>query len=112
MIFHDMSVYFMIFLWFHGISWLFTSCCCHRSRWVPSQAYRGSGAVGVLDIPGHGGTPNHPKVDRSGLESHGDLGILKRNHGHPESRPGAPIGAQGVVGAFFLGANKDLLVLL
>ena len=115
MIFHDMSVYFMIcqyiswFLWFHGISWLLKGgvAATEPSGYVPGlQRFRCRRSPGHV---GHGGTPNHPKVDRSGIESHGDLGILlKRNlhfqhpKVHPESRPGAPIGPQGVVGAIFL----------
>jgi hypothetical protein len=77
-----MSVYFMIFLWFHGISWLLKGgvAATEPSGYVPGlQRFRCRWSPGHV---GHGGSPNHPKVDRSGIESHGDLGILlKRNHG-------------------------------
>ena len=73
-----------------------------------------SPAVAATEAAGFRPRPTEVPVPSESwsIESHGDLGILKRNHGmktciqkhpkvHPESRPGAPIGAQGVVGAIF-----------
>ena len=123
MIFHDISWYFMIcqyISWyvsiFHDISmvsWYFMAvkrwCCCHRTQRLRPRPTE-------VPVPLESWTCwtwGYPKSSKSRPFWHwipwwfGDPPEAKPWHFqhpkvHPESRPGAPIGPQGVVGAIFL----------